>query len=496
MRWYILLATIIVGLFGTYPAQAQTPTIPAFPGAEGFGAVATGGRGGKVIYVTTLANDGPGSLAEALNTPGTRYILFKVSGVINTTAEFRYGDVTIAGQTSPGGIIVRGLICDGHYETNKCDNLIVRHMRSRPAAHITRDGAGVVLDDALRLDGVENVIVDHGSFANANDEAGQISLARNITIQNSILAETVGEHHIFGGMLLNYSHSKRPQDNISVHHNMWHRITGRLPEISCEMTRGLGSDEAAEKPSFCSKQPLNLELASNLFWDAGGPGTYNSNADDGQGQPEAGLFTLRMNWVNNYMVVRPDYPFGMIADSYTNQPKNELFVSGNKLNLYPKFADGQLAYCCNDFKANAPNNAAPRAKLRTERFPFPTITYIPTEKLIDYVVKNVGAYPRDLMDRRYIQALQTGKIDPAPREAPAANDAFTLDFDPQAAPQAPTDSDSDGMPDAWEQENGLNPQAQDHNGTELSKKLTGIEGYTNLEVYLNLLSDQLVASKK
>jgi hypothetical protein len=100
------------------------------------------------------------------------------------------------------------------------------------------------------------------------------------------------------------------------------------------------------------------------------------------------------------------------------------------------------------------------------------------------------------MDRRYIQAIQWGKIDPASRETPAANDAFALDFDPQAAPQAPVDSDNDGMPDVWEQENGLNPQGQDHNGPELSKKLTGFEGYTNLEVYLNLLSDRLVGAQK
>src|SRR5688572_33402879 len=90
--------------------SAPASALPAFPGAEGFGAVATGGRGGQVIYVTTLANDGPGSLAEALATPGPRTILFKVSGVIHTAAEIIYSDVTIAGQTSPGGITVRGIV--------------------------------------------------------------------------------------------------------------------------------------------------------------------------------------------------------------------------------------------------------------------------------------------------------------------------------------------------------------------------------------------------
>jgi pectate lyase len=94
---------------------SQNP--PSFPGAEGFGASASGGRGGQVIYVTNLNPNGPGSLNEALARQGKRYILFKVSGIIDAAAEVIYGDVTIAGQTSPGGIIVRGFIVDEVYDT-------------------------------------------------------------------------------------------------------------------------------------------------------------------------------------------------------------------------------------------------------------------------------------------------------------------------------------------------------------------------------------------
>ena len=89
------------------PSLAQ---IPAFPGAEGFGASTTGGRGGRVIYVSNLNPDGPGSLQAALNETGKRYILFKVSGIIPATMEVLpgHGDFTLAGQTSPRGVIVRG----------------------------------------------------------------------------------------------------------------------------------------------------------------------------------------------------------------------------------------------------------------------------------------------------------------------------------------------------------------------------------------------------
>lgn len=468
-------------------AQAQA-VLPAFPGAEGFGAVATGGRGGQVIYVTTLAPDGPGSLAEALATPGPRTIVFAVSGVIHTAAEIIYGDVTIAGQTSPGGITVRGIVCDGHYDANDCDNIIIRHIRSRPAAHLNAEGAGYILDDALRLDGVENVMIDHVSLANAADETVQISLARNVTIQNTIIAEAVGDHHIYGGMLINYSHSQRPLDNLSIHRNLWYRITGRLPEISCEMTRNIGDDDSVETPSFCSQQPLNIEIANNLLWDAGGPLTYNDNSAEGQGQPEAGIFTLNLNWVNNYMIVPDTYTYGMMSSSFIEQPGSQLYISGNRMNLYPGYADTHLIYCCNDFHLYGPNVVAP--PLLPERHPFPPVAYIPAESLLLYMTAAVGAFPRDPMDRRYIESLVTGLFPSIPRDQAAADDAFALDFDPSAPPPPPLDSDLDGMPDEWEIAHGLDPYAQDHNGTQLSVAFTGVEGYTNLEVYLNFLAQQ------
>ena len=104
--------------------------IPSFPGAEGFGAETVGGRGGQVIYVTNLDPSGPGSLTEALATPGPRYILFKVSGLINAAAEVIYGDFTLAAHTSPGGVTVRGFVIDEMYDTiGTGDNMIIRHLK-------------------------------------------------------------------------------------------------------------------------------------------------------------------------------------------------------------------------------------------------------------------------------------------------------------------------------------------------------------------------------
>ena len=473
---------------------APPPTaadIAAFPGAEGFGAIATGGRGGRVIYVTTLDADPngevEGSLNWALRQEGPRYILFKVSGVINGPAYIRRGDVTIAGQTSPGGIITRGLICDDHYEDNDCRNLVIRHIRSRPALQI--DNQEGVLDDALRLDGVDTAIIDHGSFANAVDEAIQISWSQNITIQNTLLAETVGEHFDRGGMLINYSHSTHPQDNLTIIRNMWHRIGGRTPEIICELSSI--PDGPPESPSDCAAHPLNIEVSNNLLWDVGNPVWYGPLVDPG-GDLSFGLFSLNLNYVSNYALVRPDYTHGLLLAEFINHSNNSLHLSGNQVNLYPNYSDYQLVYCCNDFNLYNPNTETGVASRRDARHDFPAIAYLPADQLLQYTIGNVGAFPRDPMDTRYISSLITNRFDPAPLDVAAAADALSLSFDPANPPPAPLDSDADGMPDDWEAANGLNPNVPEHNGVDLSAKFTSVEGYTNLECYLNWLSDQLV----
>jgi hypothetical protein len=485
LKFFSIACFIVFAFARALPVRAQG-ALPAFPGAEGFGASATGGRGGQVIYVTTLAADPngvtPGSLNWALRQTGARYILFKVSGVIHAPANIVTGNVTIAGQTSPGGVIVRGLICDGHYERNDCSNLIARHIRSRPAVHL--DGNPAALDDALRLDGIRNFIIDHGSFANAADESAQISWASNGTIQNSIFAETVGAHAQYGGMLMNYSHPDFPQDNLSFHHNMWHRLDGRMPEITCESSSYPGQPGQI---TDCAAHALNLELANNLLWDPGFTIWYTRYIDD---NPARGAYRLNLNWVNNYAVARNNFTFGLILHDVLAVSQNALYFAGNQLNLYPGYADYQLAYCCNDFNLYHPNTELGVATRRSARHNFPAITYTPTNQVVASTIANVGAFPRDAQDRRFIAALTSGVIDPTPRHQVGANDAFTLDFTTPPAP--PQDTDNDGMPDWFEMLYGLNPNAQDHNGAQLSMRFTGIAGYTNLECYLNWLAENLV----
>lgn len=470
------------------PALGQ---IPAFPGAEGFGAAATGGRGGVVLHVTTLAPDPagtqPGSLNWALRQSGPRTVVFDVSGVIHGIANIVHGDLTIAGQTSPGGIIVRGLICDGHYEQNSCDNLIVRHLRTRPGWNLPVPPGGERLDDALRLDGIHLAIFDHLTLAHATDEALQISWASDITVQDSMLGETVGEHADRGGVLLNYSHPDHPQDRIALIRNLWYRVGGRTPEITCEASNYDGLPGLIQS---CQSTPLQLELSNNLYADPGFLVWYNRDVDQ---NPAAGAYQVQINAVGNRFLTRPGYPYGMFLHDLLDVATNQLFVSDNQLSAYPTLSDYQLFYCCNDFPANGPNLDLGVANRRSQRLSFPAIAYGPGSGLPGELPGRVGALPADPLERRWRDSTLAQSFPAIDHGTPLANDTFDLDFDPDSPPAAPQDSDGDGMPDEFELAQaalGLDPMVADNNGDQLSIAFTGVAGYSNLECYLNTLADQ------
>jgi VCBS repeat-containing protein len=453
------------------PTPGAPATLAAFPGAEGFGADATGGRGGSVIYVTNLNADGAGSLQWAIDQPGTKYILFKVSGLIDTQIHLTNGNVTIAGQTSPGGITIRGLVTDeSPYQDQAvqapedfAENWILQHIRIRPG--LTAPG-----DDGLRLRYTRNAIVDHVSIGNAIDEAIEISYSNNITVQNTIIAETVGAHSFYGGVLMNYSNPAYGfgLDNVSLHHNVFNRIEGRLPEGSRE--------SAAAANSF-----MNLELSNNLYWD---PRFFIALAvDSGVASGGARPIYWKLNAVNNLFHTANTFQYGMFDDQILNVARNELFVSGNKMDLYPSRSDYQLFYCCRDYPAEtSPGTTSRQAQARTTRHPFPVITYTPTDQLRNVLLNTAGAWPRDPMDTRLMSFVASNTISGAPPNTNPAGDGLLPAY-VGSQPAAPSDTDSDGMPDAWEVTKGTNPSVANTNAHTLSAV-----GYTDLEVYLNELS--------
>lgn len=449
-----------------------TGALPAFPGAEGFGAYATGGRDGRVIYVTNLDATGPGSLQWAIDQPGAKYILFKVSGVINAQIHLTNGDVTIAGQTSPGGITVRGFVTDEspfqdqavRAPTDFAENWILQHIRIRPVSDS-------VSDDGLRLRYTRNAIIDHVSIGNALDEAVEISYSNDITVQNTIIAETIGGHSFYGGVLMNYSNPAYGfgLNNVSLHHNIFNRIEGRLPEGSRESLAAANST-------------MNLELSNNLYWDPNffiALGGSTGVVTDPSGNPYP--IYWKINAVNNYFRTRADFPYGMFDDTIMRTATNQLYVSGNAMSAYPGRSDYQLFYCCNDYPSVTPNTSAQAATKLTTRLPFPSITYTPTDQLRTVLLNTAGAWPRDPMDTRLLRSVATDTIAAAPRNTNPAGDALLPAIASPPAP--PTDTDADGMPDSWEIARGLDANVANTNARTLSSA-----GYTDLEVYLQELS--------
>jgi hypothetical protein len=418
-RFIFLFFTIIL-------IQNVTSQTLAFPDANGFAKYATGGRGGSVIKVTNLNASGPGSLRAALEASGPRTVTFEVGGTIDLAGTNIYisnGNLTIAGQTAPGdGILIKG--GQIQFETS---NVICRYIRVRPGPSALPGYDGISINGDNKL--VENIIIDHCSISWAGDENFNTrtigsGIVRNITLQNSLLAEC--QYAFLNSEGRNY--------NITVYNNFFALNNDRH-------IRSQGS-------GYLGNTYFDFEMINNIVYG----NAHNSNFSYGHK-----MSAINNNWklssqvTNNstYLYKTLNEFGGVLADT-------DAYITGN---IIPS---GHVEY---ETELNPYITGTPYASSG--------ITAIPAASLASTLLSHVGSsYPtRDAVDTRLVANFNNGDgIFATSGTYPTINGG-----------SAPADTDNDGMPDFWEIDNGLDiNDASDRN-------IVQADGYTNLEYYLNNL---------
>jgi pectinesterase len=454
----------------------------AFPGAEGFGRFSQGGRGGSVYQVTNLNDAGPGSLRDAVSQPN-RTIVFRISGtiVLQSTLKIVNDNLTIAGQTAPGG----GICVSGFTVTIAANNIIIRYMRFR-LGDLTDD-----IDDACNAFKSSNhdIILDHCSMSWSVDETGTFYDVQQFTLQWSILSESL-------------YHSVDPKGN--------HGYAGIWGGQGTTFHHNLLADHSSRNPRFSGSRYLGptisgtVDMRNNVIYNWG-----NINSSYGG---EGGL----QNMINNYYKPGPATPGSLTVSSINNKRNRILnytsFYFASDAFVYPDTLFGGKFFIDGNFVEGFPDVSADNwtlgvqpddypkadsliaAARQTVPFPYaPVNTQSATDAYVS-VLNNAGAILpfRDTVDRRILREARTGTADfegagYAGVNAPGiTHPSGIIDSQDEVGgwPSLVTtaalpDSDQDGMPDYWELRRGLNPlDPTDRNSV-------NVNGYTNLENYLN-----------
>ena len=437
----ILPVVWTAALWPTPGESVDAKRTPAFPGAEGAGKWAKGGRGGKAIAVTNLNDAGPGSLRAAVETPEPRTVVFRVSGTIELTKPLRVAHpfLTIAGQSAPGdGICLKGQ----ELQIGDTHDIVVRHLRCRLGDQTSKAGD----TDAISLWDAQDVIIDHCSATWSTDEC--LSVTRNsdrVTVQHCLIAEALTKHS-YGSIIGSYGGA------ISFLHNLYASNYSRNPRPS-----GYQSEKGHERDPG-----PRIDFRHNVIYNwSYGPG-YTGAGD--AASPER----IAMNYVGNYLKPGPDTAADRtrILNIYKGSVA-ELFLEGNQ------FDPAVPATFQSELLALRPGCTL---LLRDSPIPFePEMAKPDAKAAYAGVLEGVGAVKpkRDAVDAAIVAGVRDGT---GRQKLTIAKDAW-----PELrGKNAESDRDGDGLPDAWEREHGLNAaDAAD------AARVAGAEGWTYLEVWLD-----------
>ena len=483
---FALALSMLSAFVPAFSPVSAAEAIPAFPGAEGGGMYATGGRGGAVVHVTNLNDSGAGSLRDAVS-HSNRIVVFDVGGTINLKSDISCaGNVTVAGQTAPGG---KGITLKGGKFAFGGDNTIVRFLSSRPG----EKGSGDY--DAWGGSKGSNSIIDHCSIGWANDEQfGLYSNNMSQTVQYSIIGPSncVSYHskgaHGFGVMF--------GKGQNSWHHNL----------LCHSLSRNFRGKVSGSN---------SMDFVNNVIYDWGYQTAYGTMG--------------HLNYVNNYLKMGPSTKGGQRFINLSSGSHYELFrfyLTGNKImrsdgSVYSEAINsnnwnGGINYGSHGseadyrvdsyFPISASNGAdvsvAPYAESADDAF----------EHVVSYAGASVnpadnaaGGYnynydgTRTKIDAQVLYETRTGTgsltggrvfstvTDSAVLDAISTYGIQYCDYNsyyPEAVTaKMITDSDNDGMPDEWELARGLDPNnASDATGDYLN------QGYNNIEYYINDLT--------
>lgn len=430
------------GMANTAHAQLERTTL-AFPGAQGPGRFSQGGRGGRVLRVTTLRDAGPGSLRAAVEAEGPRTVVFDVGGVIALESPLiiRNPRITVAGQTAPGG----GVTLRDQPLIIRADDVVIRDVRSRLG-----DESGVEAD-AVSIERGRRIILDHVSASWSVDETLSVGSRYDppergiydVTVQNSIIAESLndsghakGEHGY--GTLARGGHGAR----IAFIGNLWAGHRARMPRPG-----------NYNPPAVDPLGPF-FEFRQNVFYDWGGRHA-GYNADTGSVSTYA--------FIGNAYLPGPDSE-GRWAFEDSNPLARAWFEGNAMAGVQPKDPWSLVRF------DGGPGERLPaRPDWAVPADADPVLT---TER----VLTSAGARPRDPVDARVVQGVRdgTGRI---------IDSQSQVGGWPALEPGAPwVDGDGDGMPDDWERRRGHDPGDPSDGPVDADG-----DGFTNLEDWLNSL---------